>query len=76
MPRTTLPLSPSHWRYLKSLPPCTERWFHISAPIIRVTNPVTGVSTPFAQRPGSTYNVGHNAAKREARRARVRRISP
>lgn len=69
-----VPLPSARWAYLKALKP-SRRYLHISAPILR--NPLA-IKAELAHKPfygqqfvvakGTTYNIGRNKAKREARR--------
>lgn len=70
-----VPLPAKRWAYLKALRPSRGRYLHVSAPILR--NPLA-IKAELAHEPfygpqfvvakGTTYNIGHNKAKREARR--------
>lgn len=70
-----VPLPSARWAYLKALKP-SRRYLHISAPIVRnplavaaqLQNKVFVGPQFLIQRPGKTYNIGRNRAKREARR--------
>lgn len=68
----------ARWNYIKSLPANTARYFHVSAPIAWITNPITNVQQPMVRKRdrrfpaapgmiGDTYNVGRNAEKRARR---------
>lgn len=69
-------ITPERWAHLNALKP-SSRYLHVSAPI--VPNPAWLIAVregkPFVgprylvQRPGKTYNVGRNAAKRAKRAA-------
>lgn len=60
------PMPRKEWERIKALPPNTATMMHVSAQIISVPNPFT-LAVERKVAPGMTYNVGRNAAKREAR---------
>ncbi len=65
----------NRWQYLKDLAPSAPRMVHQSAAAGMVPDPrsaITGFALPlipWVERPGKTYNVGRNRAKRERREA-------
>jgi hypothetical protein len=73
------PMLSARWERIKALPANTARFFHVSAPIVWVHNPLTNAQQPLVRKrdrrlplsvtnqPGVTYNAGRNAAKRERR---------
>lgn len=64
-------MTPERWKYLKALRPPEPRYLHISARAGMIPNP-EGANLPWIPyvEPGTTYNIGRNAAKREARNDR------
>lgn len=69
MPHTDYGMTQHRWRYLKALRPEPPRMVHISKHAW-MQRSASGVMSPMVQRHGETYNVGRNAAKREARKLR------
>jgi hypothetical protein len=62
-------MSRKRWEYLKALHPAEPRYLHVSARISFRANPLNPIMSPvpFVVRPGVTYNVGRNKAKRDRR---------
>lgn len=64
-------MTPERWSYLKKLAVPKPRYLHVSARAAMIPNPL-GANLPWVPyvAPGTTYNIGRNAAKREARNDR------
>lgn len=62
-------MSPARWQYLKALRPHPSRLIHQSAAVAMIPNPIDPLAPPlpWIEKPGHTYSVGRNAAKRARR---------
>lgn len=62
-------MNAARWNYLKALTPPAPRYLHTSAAVAMLPHPTDPLMPPipWTQRPGVTYNVGRNKAKRESR---------
>lgn len=62
-------ISAKRWQYLKGLGLGPGRMLHKSAEVAMIPHPTNPMipPTPWIQKPGETYNVGRNKAKRERR---------
>lgn len=62
-------MNKSRWQYLKSLTVGPGRYAHMSAAVRMLPNPAGDhlPLVPWIERPGHTYDVGRNAAKRARR---------
>lgn len=65
-------LSAKRWNYLKNLKSTNPTYKHVSAEVSMVPNPLGKMLNPIPMvtRPGTTYNVGRNKAKREKKAER------
>ena len=58
-------MNTDRWNYLKALSPPAPRYLHVSCDAAMIPNPlIPGMKMPWVERPGKTYNVGRNKAKR------------
>lgn len=61
-------ITPKRWQYLKGLGLGPGKMIHQSAAVAMIPHPNPMIPpTPWVQRPGITYDVGRNAAKRDRR---------
>lgn len=69
--RSRTGMTRARWAYLKALRPAPPKYLHISAYARMVPNPINPLwpPVPWVQRPGVTYDVGRNKAKRAKRAA-------
>lgn len=60
------------WCYLKELKATNPKYLHVSAEVSMVPNPLGKMldPIPMVNRPGETYNIGRNKAKREKKAMR------
>lgn len=60
-------MSAKRWKYLKELKAINPTYKHVSAEVSMIPNPLGKMldPIPMISRPGKTYNVGRNKAKRE-----------
>lgn len=65
-------LSKERWEYLKALKPAAPRYIHVSKDAKMIPHPTIPEQwVPWVAPHGTTYNVGRNKAKREARLGQV-----
>jgi len=66
-------LTPARWQYLKGLGLGSGRMIHQSAAVAMIPHPTNPMipPTPWIEKPGHTFNVGRNKAKRERRERRA-----
>lgn len=69
-------LSAKRWSYLKNLNATNPTYKHVSAEVSMVPNPLGKMLNPIPMvtRPGTTYNVGRNKAKREKKTERRNKV--
>ena len=69
-------LSAKRWNYLKNLKSTNPTYKHVSAEVSMVPNPLGKMLNPIPMvtRPGTTYNVGRNKAKREKKAERRNKV--
>jgi len=67
-------MSQKRWARIKRLAPNTSRYLHTSCNVAMLANPdPMKPRIPWIEKPGHTYNVGSNAAKRAKRAAKAHR---
>jgi|SRR6185437_9508186 len=61
-----------HWKYLKEKKATNPTYKHVSAEVSMIPNPLGEMlpPIPMVSRPGNTYNIGRNKAKREKKAMR------
>ncbi len=62
-------ISAERWAYLKSIGVGRGKLIHESAAVAMIPHPTNPMlpSTPWIEKPGHTYDIGRNKAKRAAR---------